>query len=161
METTLKEQSGFDAADPISVLEHENQRLQQQLRCAESKILELEKRYAALEEDFMHALSVHSTDNLNDKRIVLVGAKSKWLDEYRAISDKFETQLIVIGNDSELDQAVETADEVICTADCPNQKLCNMARFSCSKFNKPMHELTNSTPANLQKKLAEIALQVV
>lgn len=143
-------------------LMQENDILKQKLQEANKYIKDLEEKYFALEEDFVHALQLDSNSSLYEKKIAYIGGKSQWLEDYQVISERFQTKLIFVekNNIEAVCEAIETADEVICPADCPNQSLCHAARSSCTKFNKPIHEVEDSTPSIFQKKLSEIAIQL-
>lgn len=141
----------------------ESDQLKKQLSELRKELATLKFQYQSLEEDFLHALkgksSINSSANLKGKKIVYIGGHDKSIKEYAAVIQGYQAELITPSNNSieAVCQAIEMADEVVCPADCQNQELCNTARSSSTKYNKPFRMMENSSPQILQQKLHEIA----
>ncbi len=138
----------------VKTLQLENIQLQKQLDA-------IKLQYQALEEDFLHALRAEEAPSLKGKKIVYIGGLSKWEEEYQAIAQHYQGELILPdpNNIEAICEAIEIADEVICPKNCPNQNLCHAARSSCSKFNKPLRSIANRTPQSLQQELSVIVIE--
>lgn len=146
-----------------SQLTLESDQLKKQLSELKQELATLKFQYQSLEEDFLHALkgnpSTKSSPSLKGKKIVYIGGHDQSIEEYTAVTKRYQAELITPINNSyeAVCQAIEIADEVVCPADCQNQELCNTARSSSTKYNKPLRIVEDSSPQILQQKLHEIA----
>lgn len=146
----------------IKILLSEKNQLQKQLLSTKKELDSIKLQYQALEEDFLHALRGEDIPSLKGKKIVYIGGLSKWEDEYQAIVQHYQGDLIVPdpNNIEAVCEAIEMADEVICPKSCPNQILCHAARTNCSKFNKPLRSIASRSPKSLQQELSDIVIEI-
>lgn len=146
----------------IKQLQLENTHLKKQLERTQQELDAMRLQYHALEEDFLHALRGEEAPSLQGKKIAYIGGHTEWQSEYQAIVQHYQGELIVPTSDNieAVCEAIEVADEVICPSDCRNQALCHAARSSCSRFNKPLRPVANSTPQSLQQELSDIAIDI-
>lgn len=140
---------------------NENHRLKKELQQVKKRLLELTAQYQALEEDFLHLLDSQQPPNLKGRKFVYIGASPTQIKSYKAIVQHYQGELITPESDQveAICKAIQLADEVLCPNDCPNQALCQAARSSCTRFNKPLTTIENTSPQGLQEALSKIEIE--
>ena len=139
----------------------EKSELERQVLELQKSLVNLKWQYEALKEDFEHALKGNQFPKLAAKKIAYIGGNKKWQNEYKAIAQYYQSELVVPKCDSieSVCEAIQLADEVICPVNCANQELCQAAASSSTKYNKPLLNLDSDNPKSLVIGLSEIAVK--
>lgn len=149
----------MEASSSVFSIADEKLRLEAELRATRVQIKQLEARYEALHEDYMHAIT-YEPPNLHGKVIAFVDADSENALLLQAISEHYNAKLIMPKNEDTVCYAIKVADHVLCLENCPNQNLCQTTYSTCAKYRKPVHVLPSEDIRHFSRQLASLAIEV-